>query len=610
MPTALDILRETFGYDAFRGDQARIIETVVAGRDSLVLMPTGGGKSLCYQIPALLRGGTGIVISPLIALMQDQVDALRELGIRAGFLNSSQDLEEAHDVTRALRSGEIDLLYVAPERANTDSFLRLLESVRVALFAIDEAHCVSAWGHDFRPEYLKLASLHEKFPDVPRIALTATADETTREEIVRRLGLRDAARFVAGFDRPNIRYAVELKHEPRRRLLDFLKTGHRGHAGIVYCMSRKKTEATAEFLRENGFDALAYHAGMDPARRMEHQQRFLREEGVVVCATIAFGMGIDKPDVRFVVHLDPPKNMEGYYQETGRAGRDGQPADALLLYNMADVVNLRRMIESSEGEEAFKSVQRRRLESLLGFFETTECRRAVLLRYFGDELPSGSCGGGCDICLDPPETFSGTEVAQKALSCIYRTGQMFGAGYLVNVLLGKADDRMRRNGHDSVSTFGIGGDLSRAEWSSVYRQLIARGMIIVDADTGGFRLAPDSRAVLKGEQEIHFRRDPAPKRTAGPASRSTGRTATLELPEDPEILDLYERLRKLRTRLARERNMAPFMIFHDATLREMAMLRPRSTSELSGISGIGEAKLQTYGEDILAIISGAGDPNA
>ncbi len=596
MPAPLEILRQVFGYDSFRGQQATVIDHVLAGGDCLVLMPTGGGKSLCYQIPAILREGTGIVVSPLIALMQDQVDALKLAGIRAGFLNSSQDLEEARRVEQRLLAGELDLLYVAPERATGDWFLGLLDRVRIALFAIDEAHCVSAWGHDFRPEYLKLALLHERFPAVPRIALTATADETTREEIFKRLNLRDARSFQAGFDRPNIRYRVELKQDPRRRLLNFLKEEHPRDAGIVYCMSRKKTEATADFLRANGFDALAYHAGMDAAVRLKNQQRFLREESVVVVATIAFGMGIDKPDVRFVVHLDPPKNMEGYYQETGRAGRDGAPAQALLLYNMADVVNLRRMIESSEGDEAFKKVQRKRLEALLGFFETVACRRASLLRYFGDPAPD-HCGN-CDTCLEPPAVRDGTTAAQKALSCVFRTGQIFGAGYLIDVLLGRPDERMRRKGHDRVSTFGIGAELSEREWSSVYRQLIAMGLLLVDPETGGFRLAPESRAVLRGERRIEFRQDPVVKIHG---EHPVGRT---RMPADAAGQDLYERLRALRGRLARERNIAPYMIFHDATLRALVQSRPRNTTELGRVNGIGEAKLRTYGQAILATIAG------
>ncbi len=606
MQTPLDILRETFGYENFRGNQAEIIDHVIAGGDALVLMPTGGGKSICYQIPALLREGTAIVISPLIALMQDQVDALRLAGIRAGFLNSSLEYQQAREVERGVLAGEIDLLYVAPERLTADDFLGLLSRIKIALFAIDEAHCVAQWGHDFRPEYLRLSLLHERYPGVPRIALTATADETTRQEIMDRLNLGNAGQFIAGFDRPNIRYRVELKEQPQRRLEEFLAREHPEDSGIIYCMSRRSTELTAQRLVDAGFKAIPYHAGLDQSVRMEHQHRFLREEGVIVVATIAFGMGIDKPDVRFVVHMDPPKNMEGYYQETGRAGRDGAPANALMLYSMADVVNLRRLIESSEGDERFKRVQRKRLESLLGYCETVECRRGVLLRYFDDEL-SAACGN-CDTCLEPPETWDGKIAAQKALSNVYRTGQIFGARYLVNVLLGKDDERIRRFGHDTLSTHGIGGELSEREWNSVYRQLVALGYLHVDPEKGGFSLVPESKAVLKGETEIRFRRDPvrAKARREKAGREKSSRAAWEHAPDDPESIQMQNKLRELRSRLARENNLAPYMIFHDATLIEMLLMKPRTASDLSMISGVGAKKLERYGDEFLAVLNGKG----
>ena len=602
--TPLDILRSNFGYENFRGSQEKIVRQLSEGGDALVLMPTGGGKSLCYQIPALIRPGTGIIVSPLIALMQDQVDNLRQLGIKAGFINSSQETQEREETFADLRAGRLDLLYVAPERLLMESFLSFLGRVQIALFAIDEAHCVSQWGHDFRPEYMGLHVLAEKFPGIPRIALTATADEVTRQEIVARLRLENAARFVAGFDRPNIAYSVALKDSPRTQLMDFLAE-HRDNAGIVYCLSRKKTEETAKFLIKEGYNALPYHAGLDQNLRQEHQRRFLREDGVIIVATIAFGMGIDKPDVRFVVHMDLPKSMESYYQETGRAGRDGKPAEALTLYNLADVMNLRQMLDSSDGTEEYKMLQRKRLDHLLGFCETLRCRRQVLLEYFGDKLEE-PCGN-CDTCLSPPESWDGTIAAQKALSCVYRTGQMFGAGYLIDVLLGKSNERIVKFGHESISTFGIGGELDAREWKSVFRQIAALGYLEADmGGKGGFRLSESSRQVLKGETTVLLRKDPKAKRVArtnggDAAERERSREEFFESLDENDR-QLWEKLRATRTDLARDRDLAPYMIFHDSTLREMMEQRPQELTHLAGISGVGQKKLDLYGQAFLDVI--------
>ncbi|MBK5931360.1 DNA helicase RecQ [Halochromatium salexigens] len=594
-PAALEILNRTFGYARFRGAQEQIISHVAGGGDALVLMPTGGGKSLCYQIPALLREGTGIVVSPLIALMQDQVDALRQLGLRAAFLNSSLDLDQQRQVEHALLSGELDLLYVAPERLLTERFLTLLERAQIALFAIDEAHCVSQWGHDFRPEYVQLNHLHERWPQIPRIALTATADGPTRNEIITRLQLEQAEHFVSSFDRPNIRYRIVEKQSPRQQLLRFLREEHPQDAGIVYCLSRKRVEETADFLSAQGFKALPYHAGLSAQMRQAHQAEFLRGEGVIICATIAFGMGIDKPDVRFVAHLDLPKSIEAYYQETGRAGRDGLPANAWLTYGLSDVVSLRRFIEDSEAEERFKRVELHKLNALLGLCETTRCRRQVLLDYFG-EAGSAACGN-CDTCLTPVECYDGTIVAQKALSCIHRTGERFGAGYLTNILLGKADERMRRFGHDQVSTFGIGTELSAEQWKSVYRQLVAAGLAQVDIEGhGGLRLNREAcRPIFRGEQRIDLRRDPDRKR-----SRAERRAPPAAAPADPEGNALWERLRTRRRTLAETQGVPPFAIFPDSTLHELVRYRPRSRDELARISGVGVVKLERYGEAFLA----------
>ena len=605
MTPALDTLQRVFGYPEFRGPQAAIVQQLLAGGDALVLMPTGGGKSLCYQLPALLREGTGIVVSPLIALMQDQVEALHQLGVRAAFLNSSLDAATAAAVERGLLAGDYDLLYVAPERLLTERFLGLLDRARIALFAIDEAHCVSQWGHDFRPEYRQLNLLHERWPDVPRIALTATADAPTRAEIVERLALQEAEQFVSSFDRPNIRYRVVLKDNPRRQLLDFL-AGHRGHAGIVYCLSRRKVDETAEFLRAQGIAALPYHAGMDAAARAANQRRFLREDGIVMCATIAFGMGIDKPDVRFVAHLDLPKSLEGYYQETGRAGRDGDPSDAWLAYGLGDVVLLSKMIDEGEASEERRWLERRKLDALLGYCESARCRRQALLANFG-EARDGACGN-CDNCLEPPRTWDATVAAQKALSCVYRTGQRFGAAHLIDVLRGVQTERVRQFGHDRVSTYGVGSDLDAKQWKSVFRQLVGGGLLEVDsAGHGGLRLGAAAKPVLRGEQALVLREDDAPRksRDRGPrgGGRSAGAAPVAEL--SPDDVAVFEALRSLRAELAREQNLPAYVIFHDATLREMATHRPGNLDELGEINGVGASKLERYGERMLQALRDA-----
>ncbi len=593
--TALGILKEIFGYPAFRGRQAEIIGEVVSGHDCLVLMPTGGGKSLCYQIPSLLREGTGIVVSPLIALMQDQVAALRELGVRAAFLNSTLSSGEANAVERSLLAGELDLLYVAPERLLTPRCLELFARVRIALFAVDEAHCVSQWGHDFRPEYLQLSVLHERFPEVPRIALTATADPVTREEIVARLDLADARIFVASFDRPNIRYQIVEKANARKQLLDFIRAEHAGDAGIVYCLSRRKVEETAAFLEEHGIRALPYHAGMDAQTRTANQSRFQREDGVVVVATIAFGMGIDKPDVRFVAHLDLPKSLEGYYQETGRAGRDGLPADAWMAYGLADVVQLRRMMAESEADEQFKRVGAAKLDAMLGLCETAGCRRVRLLDYFGEA--SKPCGN-CDTCLNPPEVWDGTTAAQKLLSAIYRTGQRFGAGHVIDVLLGRTTDRVNQYRHGELSTFGVGAELSDQEWRGVARQLVASGLLAVDHDAyGALKLTEASRAVLKGEQPVRLRKQ-APKARAAKKKR----LVMFDGLSDTESA-LFERLRTWRAEAARAHGVPAYVIFHDATLREIALACPVSLEALRAISGVGARKIEVYGDAILKLVT-------
>ena len=611
MTTAAQLLHDVFGYGTFRGPQQAIVEHMAAGGDALVLMPTGGGTSLCYQIPALLRRGVGVVVSPLIALMQDQVAALEQLGVRAAFYNSSQEAGVADAVVARLVRGELDLVYVAPERLLTSRFLSLLDRLQagpgLALFAIDEAHCVSQWGHDFRPEYRELTVLHERFPKVPRIALTATADAPTRAEIVERLALHDARQFVSSFDRPNIRYRVMQKANARQQLLAFLQTEHAGDAGIVYCLSRKKVDETAAWLAEEGWDALPYHAGLDAATRAANQKRFLREEGVVMVATVAFGMGIDKPNVRFVAHLDLPKSMEGYYQETGRAGRDGLLADAWMTYGLGDVVSMRKMLASGDAPEERKRVERQKLDALLGFCESTACRHQTLLRYFGEEHP-GRCGN-CDNCLNPVDSWDATAAAQLALSCVYRTGQRFGVGHLIDVLLGKVTPQVERFRHNAVSTFGAGSGLAQAQWSSVYRQLVAAGLLAVDMEGfGGLQLTDAARPVLRGEQKVSLRRDVEVKQAArtrgagGKAGKAKGgadaRAALAGANENP----LWAALKARRLELAREQGVPPYVIFHDSTLLEILSRRPKNLAALAGISGVGQAKLARYGEAFLKVL--------
>ncbi len=596
--SAVDTLRTVFGYSAFRGDQADVVDHLVAGRDCLVLMPTGGGKSICYQIPALVRAGTAIVVSPLIALMHDQVVGLKQLGVRAAVLNSSLDARTARATEQALLDGSLDLLYVAPERLLTPRFLDLLGRIRPALFAIDEAHCVSMWGHDFRPEYRQLRVLHERFPNVPRIALTATADNPTRTDIVEHLGLHSARMFVASFDRPNINYRVAQKSAPLKQLLGFLAE-RRGQAGIVYRLSRRNVEETADALVAAGYPALPYHAGLDAKTRRSHQERFVKEEGVIVVATIAFGMGIDKPDVRFVVHLDLPRSIEGYYQETGRAGRDGLEAEALLTYGMADIGNMQNLIDSSASGEERKRVERQKLFELLGYCESASCRRQSLLAHFGEEHP-GSCGN-CDNCLEPPTTWDATVAAQKALSCVYRTGERFGASHLIDVLLGRSSEKVERYGHDGVSTFGIGMELAESQWRAVFRQLIALGMLAPDPSRyGGLRLTPASGPVLRGEQSVTFREDVRARKT---------RTKTKQLARargfgdvDAKDQALWEELRAARLELAKAQDVPPYVIFHDKTLREIVDRRPKTLEEFARISGVGERKLELYGQSFLDVV--------
>jgi ATP-dependent DNA helicase RecQ len=596
--SALHILQTVFGYPAFRGQQAEIVEHVASGGDALVLMPTGGGKSLCYQIPALVRDGVGVVVSPLIALMQDQVDALEEVGVRAAFLNSTQTFEETLRIERLVRTGEIDLVYVAPERLMTPRCLELFEASNIALFAIDEAHCVSQWGHDFRPEYIRLSILHERFPHVPRIALTATADQLTRAEIAQRLQLDEARQFVSSFDRPNIRYAIVEKTNGRKQLLDFIGTEHAGDAGIVYCLSRKKVEETAEFLNENGIRALPYHAGMDYALRSNNQARFLREDGIVMVATIAFGMGIDKPDVRFVCHLDLPKSLEGYYQETGRAGRDGLPSNAWMAYGLQDVVLQRRMIDESEADENFKRVLGAKLDAMLGLCETLSCRRMRLLEYFGER--SGPCGN-CDTCLIPPVSFDASVPVQKLLSAIYRVDQRFAAGHVIDVLRGVQTERIGQWHHDKLTVYGVGADRSEHEWRAIVRQVIALGLVTVDHDAfSSLKLTEAARPVLKGERKVELRqyqKPVKPKRQAGAAK------SYVEMDLSAAEQKIFEKLRWWRMETARAHSVAAFIIFGDATLREIAKVKPTSLDELRGVSGVGAKKLTSYGDEIVSMIT-------
>ncbi|MEV0639216.1 DNA helicase RecQ [Streptomyces sp. NPDC050619] len=614
---ALATLHRVFGYEAFRSEQEEIIEHVVAGGDAVVLMPTGGGKSLCYQIPSLVRPGTGIVISPLIALMQDQVDALRALGVNAGFMNSTQDFDERRTVEAEYLAGGLDLLYLAPERLRLDSTLDLLSRGKIAVFAIDEAHCVSQWGHDFRPDYLALSLLGERWPDVPRIALTATATHATHQEITQRLNMPSARHFVASFDRPNIQYRIVPKADPKKQLLSFLREEHAGDAGIVYCLSRKSVDATAEFLSRNGIEAAPYHAGLDAGTRAAHQSRFLREEGLVVVATIAFGMGIDKPDVRFVAHLDLPKSVEGYYQETGRAGRDGLPSTAWMAYGLNDVIQQRKMIQSSEGDEAFRRRAASHLDAMLALCETVQCRRGQLLAYFGQDPDSTGCGN-CDTCLTPPETWDGTVAAQKVLSAVVRLqrerGQKFGAVQIVDILLGKRTAKVIQFDHDQLSVFGIGEELAEAEWRGVVRQLLAQGLLAVEGDYGTLVLTEASGTVLRREREVPLRKEPKKPVTSRSAAGSSGsgrgerkaKAAVAELPE--ELVPAFEALRAWRAEQAREQGVPAYVIFHDATLREIVTVWPTSVTELGGISGVGEKKLATYGEGVIEVLAGLGGP--
>jgi len=594
---ALRVLRRVFGYDGFRGSQREIIDHVVGGGDALVLMPTGGGKSLCYQIPALLRVGVGVVVSPLIALMQDQVDAVRGFGVRASFLNSTQGADARREVESAFLTGELDLLYLAPEALRVESTLRLLDRGKISLFAIDEAHCVAQWGHDFRPDYLTLSLLHQRWPDVPRIALTATATTATHAEIATRLNLTDARHFVTSFDRPNIQYRIVPKNEPRRQLLELLRTEHAGDAGIVYCLSRASVDKTAEFLAGNGSTALPYHAGLDARTRAANQSRFLREDGLVMVATIAFGMGIDKPDVRFVAHLDLPKSVEGYYQETGRAGRDGLPSTAWLAYGLSDVVQQRKMIDGSDGGPAHRRMLARHLDAMLALCETTECRRVQLLGYFGER--SGPCGN-CDNCLTPPESWDATIPAQKLLSTVLRLrrerNQKFGAGQSIDILLGKRTDKVVQHAHDSLTVFGIGTEMSEAEWRGVVRQLLAHGLLAVEGDYGTLVLTEASASVLSRQRRVMMRREPERAARRGRTARSSSSPAA-ELP--PEAAPVFERLRAWRAATAKEQGVPAYVVFHDATLRQIATEAPATLAALGTVSGVGENKLAKYGQQIL-----------
>ncbi|NEB58294.1 DNA helicase RecQ [Streptomyces diastaticus] len=612
---ALATLHRVFGYDAFRGEQEAIVEHVIAGGDAVVLMPTGGGKSLCYQIPSLVRPGTGIVVSPLIALMQDQVDALRALGVRAGFMNSTQDFDERRVVEAEFLAGELDLLYLAPERLRLESTLDLLSRGKISLFAIDEAHCVSQWGHDFRPDYLALSLLGERWPDVPRLALTATATDATHREITERLNMPAARHFVASFDRPNIQYRIVPKSDPKKQLLSFLREEHPGDAGIVYCLSRNSVEKTAEFLSRNGVEAVPYHAGLDAGTRAAHQSRFLREEGLVVVATIAFGMGIDKPDVRFVAHLDLPKSVEGYYQETGRAGRDGLPSTAWMAYGLNDVVQQRKLIQLGEGDEAFRRRAQSHLDAMLALCETARCRRGQLLAYFGQDPDREGCGN-CDTCLTPPETWDGTVAAQKVLSTVVRLkrerGQKFGAGQIIDILLGKRTAKVIQFDHDQLSVFGIGEELTEGEWRGAVRQLLAQGLLAVEGEYGTLVLTETSGEVLRREREVPLRKEPKKAAAARPAGGGRGerkaKAAAAELPA--ELVPAFEALRAWRAEQAREQGVPAYVIFHDATLREIVTVWPTSVGQLGGISGVGEKKLATYGEGVVEVLAGLAGPAA
>ncbi|MGW2694755.1 DNA helicase RecQ [Streptomyces sp. NPDC001296] len=607
-------LHRIFGYESFRGEQEAIIEHVVAGGDAVVLMPTGGGKSLCYQIPALVRPGTGVVVSPLIALMQDQVDALRALGVRAGFVNSTQDFDERRVVEAEFLAGELDLLYLAPERLRLESTLDLLSRGKISVFAIDEAHCVSQWGHDFRPDYLSLSLLGERWPDVPRIALTATATHATHQEITQRLNMPSARHFVASFDRPNIQYRIVPKADPKKQLLSFLREEHPGEAGIVYCLSRNSVEKTAEFLTRNGIDAVPYHAGLDAGVRAANQSRFLREDGLVVVATIAFGMGIDKPDVRFVAHLDLPKSVEGYYQETGRAGRDGLPSTAWMAYGLNDVIQQRKLIQSGEGDEVFRRRAQAHLDAMLALCETARCRRGQLLAYFGQNPDAGDGCGNCDTCLTPPETWDGTVAAQKVLSTVWRLDrerrQKFGAVQIVDILLGRRTAKVIQFDHDQLSVFGIGEELTEGEWRGVVRQLLAQGLLAVEGEYGTLVLTEPSGSVLRREREVPLRKEPARPAAARSSSPKGERRPKAAAELSPELLPVFEALRSWRAAQAKEQGVPAYVIFHDATLREIAAVRPTTVAELGTIGGVGEKKLATYGEGVLGVLASLDGPAA
>jgi ATP-dependent DNA helicase RecQ len=595
MERARHILKTIFGYSEFRHNQAAAIAALLKGQDVLTLMPTGGGKSLCYQIPALIRDGAGIVVSPLIALMQDQVDALKQLGIKAAFLNSTLDQRGCREIEQTLLAGALDLLYIAPERLLTERMLNLLDRSDIALFAIDEVHCVSQWGHDFRKDYQQLSVLHERYPQVPRVALTATADQRTRAEIIDQLQLQQATVFINSFDRPNIHYAIHEGQQPREQLWRFIQRQHPEDAGIVYCLSRKKVESLAEWLKTKGREALPYHAGLSDQVRRHHQERFLREDGLIIVATIAFGMGIDKPDVRFVAHLNLPKSIEAYYQETGRAGRDGAPANAWMAYGLQDIITLRQMVQGADAEEQFKRIAHHKLEAMLGLCDLTTCRRQALLAYFG-ESGAEPCGN-CDNCISPPQTWDGTQTAQKAISCVYRTGQRFGVNYVIDVLTGKDDERVRRNGHDRLSTYGIGDELTGVEWRSVFRQLIALGYLNVDVEGhGSLRLNEKCRTLLRGELVLQLRRQ---RKLEKPTPQKTRHEPVALGPFDESLFDA---LRARRLELSGEQGVPPYVIFHDSTLREMARVRPEHLQQMHRITGVGEHKLALYGETFLEVI--------
>lgn len=593
-----NILKTIFGYDSFLGLQRPVIDRLINGGDSLVLMPTGAGKSLCYQIPAIVREGIGIVVSPLIALMHDQVDALRHCGVKAAYLNSTLHYSEVQEIETLAKNGELDLLYVAPERLMKAETLDFLSQCKIALFAIDEAHCVSQWGHDFRPEYLKLSALHQQYPEVPRIALTATADERTRQEILHQLQLPEEGLFISGFDRPNIRYQIGLKDNPKKQLQRFLTEEHANDSGIVYCLSRKRVEDTAGWLSKQGYSAIPYHAGLSSVIRQKNQERFLKEESIIIVATIAFGMGIDKPDVRFVAHLDLPQSVEAYYQETGRAGRDGQPANAWMVYGLQDVVMRRQMLESSEADDIHKRAERQKLDSMLALCEVSTCRRDYLLQYFGEDKHS-DCGN-CDTCLTPVETWDGTEAMQMALSCVYRTGQRFGVNYLIDVLIGRDDLRIANNGHENVSTFGIGKHLEVSQWRSLFRQAVARSYVAVDDAYGGLQLAEASKSILSGQERVMLRKDPIPTRKKKKAKR-VARDYEFQTGEEEK---LYQLLCGVRSDLAIKEGVPPYRIFHNKTLKQMVLIHPRTEQEFLQVSGVGEHKLNAYGQSFIDAING------